>query len=209
VGAGSNALVPAGVTTDLDGIARIQGGTVDMGAYELDQAPTISSVSINSSAIQRSMVKRLDVVFSEPVSLSANAIQVLLNTGAAPAGTALSVTNPSGDQKTYVLTFSGSGVIGGSLADGIYDLLVTASRVQDLAGNPLTANYSQRFHRLFGDSDGNRIVNALDYARLKSTFGRLPSDPLFNSAFDYEGNNLINALDLARFRQRYGLVFSY
>jgi hypothetical protein len=34
VGAGSNGLVPLGVTTDLDGNARIADGVVDMGAYE-------------------------------------------------------------------------------------------------------------------------------------------------------------------------------
>jgi hypothetical protein len=31
---GSNSLVPSGVTTDLDGLARIENSTVDMGAYE-------------------------------------------------------------------------------------------------------------------------------------------------------------------------------
>ena len=34
VNAGSNALVPAGITTDLDGLPRVVGGTVDQGAYE-------------------------------------------------------------------------------------------------------------------------------------------------------------------------------
>lgn len=34
INAGSNALIPAGVTSDLDGNPRIQGGIVDMGAYE-------------------------------------------------------------------------------------------------------------------------------------------------------------------------------
>jgi predicted outer membrane repeat protein len=34
IDAGDNSLVPVGITTDLDGNARIQNGTVDMGAYE-------------------------------------------------------------------------------------------------------------------------------------------------------------------------------
>jgi len=34
IDAGDNSLVPAGVTTDLDGNPRIQNGTVDIGAYE-------------------------------------------------------------------------------------------------------------------------------------------------------------------------------
>jgi len=39
INTGSNAAVPAGVTTDLDGIPRILNGTVDMGAYEFHGPP--------------------------------------------------------------------------------------------------------------------------------------------------------------------------
>jgi len=36
INAGSNAAIPAGITTDITGAARIQSGTVDMGAYEAE-----------------------------------------------------------------------------------------------------------------------------------------------------------------------------
>ena len=100
-------------------------------------------------------------------------------------------------------------MIGGSLADGIYDLIISASAVQDLAGNALAANYTQRFHRLFGDADGNKVVNTSDYTALRNTFDKGGSDSGFNGAFDYEGNNVINAIDLSQFRRRFGAIFSY
>ena len=40
INAGDNVWVPAGVTTDITGGARVINGTVDMGAYEFDRAPT-------------------------------------------------------------------------------------------------------------------------------------------------------------------------
>ncbi|MCB0114458.1 MAG: DUF11 domain-containing protein, partial [Caldilineaceae bacterium] len=42
IGAGDNGLIPGGVSTDLDGNARIQQGTVDLGAYESSFAAPIS-----------------------------------------------------------------------------------------------------------------------------------------------------------------------
>ncbi len=41
VNAGNNAAIPSGITTDLDGDARIFNDTVDMGAYENSDAPVI------------------------------------------------------------------------------------------------------------------------------------------------------------------------
>jgi len=43
INAGKNSLIPAGVTTDQRGFARITGGTVDIGAFEVqNQAPTVT-----------------------------------------------------------------------------------------------------------------------------------------------------------------------
>lgn len=48
VNAGSNALIPPGITTDLDGLARIVGGTVDLGAYEVQP---VAYVKANASGL--------------------------------------------------------------------------------------------------------------------------------------------------------------
>jgi len=47
--AGNNALIPSGVTTDLDGNARIIGGTVDLGPYEVVYFTVTPSAGSNGS----------------------------------------------------------------------------------------------------------------------------------------------------------------
>ena len=54
INAGSNALIPGGITTDAAGAARIQNTTVDMGAYEgsaLIVCPGVTRVYVDSSII--------------------------------------------------------------------------------------------------------------------------------------------------------------
>jgi hypothetical protein len=59
------------------------------------------------------------------------------------------------------------------LADGVYDLtahaalITAASGGQSLSGGDPTFT----FHHLFGDSNGNGAVNALDYAQFKKRLG--------------------------------------
>ena len=71
----------------------------------------------------------------------------------------------------------------------------------------MAADFSQAgIRRLFGDSDGNGTVDALDLLRLRTTFGKVSTDPGYLAYFDFEGNGTVDALDLLRFRQRFGQV---
>lgn len=199
------------------------GATPDSGAYEAGgtywipgvngtadaTAPVLSGVTVNAGAAQRSVVTQVGVVFSEAVTLDAGAVTVKLASGNAVPNVTITPTNPSGDGRTWVLTFAGTGVIGGSLPDGIYDLVITASGVRDLAGNALTASYSQRFHRLFGDTNGDKRVNLIDHRSMRATLGRPAGDPLFNAALDFDGSGAVTVLDLSQFRRRYGMRYGY
>ena len=83
---------------------------------------------------------------------------------------------------------AGSGTLAGSLPDGLYTLTASASAIKDLAGNALTADYSTRFHRLFGDSDGDRDVDAVDLAVFKQAYGR-PANYVW--WLDYDGGGQV------------------
>ena len=67
IDAGSNALIPSGLTIDQRGLARISNGTVDIGAVEVQAvAPDISSFTVDSGTAQRSRVRTLDASIHNP-----------------------------------------------------------------------------------------------------------------------------------------------
>jgi hypothetical protein len=172
--------------------------------------PAIASVQVNDSSAQRSMVNSATVVFNEPVTLSAGAIVLQRHGGGAVANVNVATpTNPSGDGRTYVVTFWGTAVVGASLPDGVYDLVVKAGLVQDRWGNALASDSTFAFHRLFGDYDGNGTVNSVDYARLTNAFGAKQGTATYLSLFDYDGNGVINSADYAQFTRRFNVRLVY
>jgi parallel beta-helix repeat protein len=210
-------LVNAGTTLsevalDYAGTARPVGSAYDIGAYEyVDSiAPTVVSVQIGDGTAQRSTVRKVTIVFSEKVNLNSG-LGIRDGNGALVPNLTATASNPSADQLTWQLTFSGTAVTGinGSLPDGIYTILATTA-VKDLAGNSLASNYtSPKFHRLYGDSDGNKAVDALDLFRFRQSYLSHTGDSNFNAVFDSDGNGAIDALDLFRFRSNYLTSYSY
>lgn len=172
--------------------------------------PAVSDVQVNDGDPQRSMVNSLTVTFDRAVFRNDGAITLTGRNGAG-AGTGTVLANPSGDHRTFVLTFSGTPVVGGSLADGIYDLRVVASKVHagTVNGVSMAANFSFAFHRLYADAQGNKSVNAQDFGVFRTTFGTSSGQAGYKWYFDYDANGVINNLDFNHFRQEFGNSFAY
>ncbi len=190
-------------------------------------APKVQSVVFGDGANHRSMVNGITVDFDSVVSIAPGAFVLERKNGASwdnldaelTIGIASSLFN---NNTRATLTFSGSGIIGGSLADGNYRLTMVAANITwnglQLDGDSNgsggdnfvrgTAD-TDKFFRYFGDFDGNRIVNGLDLARFRMANGTLAVDPTYNSIFDYNGNGVINGIDLAQFRFRNGTLLGF
>jgi arylsulfatase A-like enzyme len=172
--------------------------------------PTIESVVINDGSNQRSMVKSLTITFDREVTfdpgafglLSADGITVSMNVAASVVG----------GQTVAVLTFSGSDIIGGSLADGNYMLTIRGDHIRDMVGREVDGDgdgngggdRTNGFHRLFGDSDGDRDVDLTDLGRFLSTLGRQTGDLGYLSYFDVNADNRIGVIDVVAFARRLG-----
>jgi hypothetical protein len=167
-------------------------------------APMLSSYSVNSGAAQRSMVTEATVVFNQPVNLASGAISLVQRGTGGGSPTAITFTQGTSDNTTWNLTFPT--YIGGSLPDGIFDLTVTAADVTSVSAPTLAMPSDQTFtfDRLFGDSDGNGIVNNADYFQFKKTYAQSSGSANYNPLFDYDANGIVNNADYFQFKQRYG-----
>jgi hypothetical protein len=97
----------------------------------------------------------------------------------------------------------------GSLLDGVYRLRIKAEHVNTPDG-PMAADFtSASFHRLFGDINGTKNVNASDYNSFRTAFGGTSGDAAYKSAFDFDDNGVINAGDFNQIRARFGKSVTY
>lgn len=167
----------------------------------------VESVVINDGSAQRSMVSEITVTFSEAVNGVDASSFILTNTTTNVQIVPTVATQVLNGKTIAKLTFSGSGIIGGSLADGNYSLTTLALPVTDAVGNQLDGNgdgtngddATVSFFRLFGDGNGDQSVNIYDFfGFLKALRGRN------TAAFDFNGDGNVNIFDFFRFRSQFG-----
>jgi fibronectin type 3 domain-containing protein len=175
--------------------------------------PVLAAPVVNDGSSQRSKVTGVTLSFSEAVTLAPGAVTIALDpagNGGVPVGTVPTIGYATTDGGlTYTVTFSGAGVVNGSVADGVYLLTVHAALVTD-AGNAQLSGGDRTvgFHRLFGDVDGNRSVNTLDFNKFKATLGRQVGDPAYVASLDYDGGGSVNTIDFNQFKTRLGTSFA-
>jgi len=212
---------PAMLATDQrgTGFGRNVNG-VDIGAFEVQVAaspPSVTSIVVNNGNEQRSLVTTLKVTFSEAVNFpmglsSAFSLERTAFGSIGPVG--LTFVPPIGPTSEVVITFNNSGTVGidpgSSLADGEYLFTIVADKITGIGGTldgdgdsisegSPSDNKTVSFHRLFGDADGNGMVNSSDFAVFRTFFG------LGASMFDFTGDGQTNSNDFAEFRKRFGI----
>jgi len=180
-------------------------GSVTTTAATLSVAPTLTASQINDGAVQRSGVASVTVTFSQPVTFQPGAFTLTRRGGGSIAVTATQI----GTTSRYLLQFAPAAMAGGSLTDGLYDLTVHAQLVQAggiaLAGGDQTIS----FHRLFGDLDGNGVVDGVNDYNIFRTYQYAPATPSNYAWFaDFDGNGIVNPVDSLMFRRQVGKTIS-
>jgi predicted outer membrane repeat protein len=208
---------PQTLTATDTATATITGTTAINVAAAAGAAAGVEAFVINDGTAQRSMVNSLTVTFTGTVTLDPGTIE-LFQTGVGPVGglrLSTATVLAGGISKTQViLTFSNgvSGVSGGSLADGNYQLVVHARGVHFTNGSATPpADYVTTFFRLFGDVNGDRKVDDIDLAAFQQAYRsvngvrQLPLRGLssYRWYFDVDQNGVIDAVDYYQFLRRY------
>jgi hypothetical protein len=170
----------------------------------------VQSVVVNDGSAQRSMVTSLTVTFSTVVTLDPGAFELVRQAGGVVQ---LQVAQAVVDGHSVdTLTFVGAGIVGGSLPDGHYTLIIHGDRIHDEFGQALDgagtgvagSDAVDTFFRLFGDADGDGHIGLDDLRSFFSTLGKHTGDPGYLWYFDYDGNGAVDFIDVVQFLRRFG-----
>jgi hypothetical protein len=175
---------------------------------------TVSSVVVNGNiaalaGAQRSMVDSIVYTFSEAVTIATTGTNSNPGIGIAVHGAeqgtvpTLNWSSPDGGV-TWIVTFNGSSVVGNSIANGVYDLTLNPTAITSVAhpSASFTPRGTDTFYRLYGDYNGDKVVNATDNLHFKTAI------TTYNPIFDYDNNGAVNATDNLHFKASISFVFN-
>jgi hypothetical protein len=173
-------------------------------------APLVESVVINDGSAQRSMVQSLTVTFASVVDLEAEHFRLVNKETGAKVDLLIAKTD-AGGKSVVTLSFTGDGIVGGSLADGNYLLTIDLEKDGFDVGDDhkFGAAQADNFFRLFGDSDGDRDVDNLDYFRFRGALGQVSDSPRYLGYFDYDQDDDVDSDDLGKFLTRFRTVLAW
>ena len=162
-------------------------------------------VTINDGSAQRSMIDSITVSFGQLATVGAGAFS-LVNTVTGAIVPLRVILRNIGGQTVALLDFTGAGIINGSLADGTYALTIVAANITLQSGGAWNGgvNYtSAPFKRMFGDVNGDGLVNATDLAAFNAAMRSKMGDANYCWYLDYDGNCQIDATDYRYFLMDY------
>jgi len=148
-------------------------GSLDTGLY-------IEAVIIEDGQAQRSNVCKIEIAFSEHVSIASDAFHIVDHMEEVVFGEegVLCVYDEALHRAVLTFDTDSDGEFSDSLPDGTYELRLDCSKIVNEAGrelldedwDPHDGFYSVAFHRLFGDVDGSAQIDLRDFAVLCSVW---------------------------------------
>ncbi|MEZ6122106.1 MAG: Calx-beta domain-containing protein [Planctomycetaceae bacterium] len=164
---------------------------------------------------QRSMISHVRIVLDGPVAISPGPVTdgsiTLQNlTSGTLVGLSVDSVVAESERTIVVLSFLGSTEASGSLTDGNYRLNIDGDLLSvDADGDGAVGGIGQvSFHRLFGDSDGDRDVDGRDLGNFrKALFARPDAPSIYSNVFDFDNDGLIfgDLDDYFAFLSHYGV----
>ena len=184
--------------------------------------PRVVDVKVNHGESQRSSLTTVQVTFDRVVDVDVNGTGndpfKFINLDTNEIVTDIPVIDNTSGVTMIDFTFDPNGLSAtsfGSLKNGNYRLTVDSSLVTSFgmeldgngdgdAGGDYVLNATDGFFRKYGDVSGNHVVDLLDFAEFRRTFGTSKGDLLYQSGIDSDGDLTIGLLDFAEFRRNFG-----
>jgi len=166
---------------------------------------------VEQAGLQHSMVTRIVLTLDGVATIDNGAITLArAGTGGGPVSLFVSPVVVGGttvvtvDFRNDTGSFTYARAFDRALVDGDFKLTIDASKIHNAQG-PLGADATDYvFHRFFGDSDGDRDVDATDLNRLRRVLLGDANFASYRHAFDFDGNDVVDGSDYTAFRARYG-----
>ena len=145
------------------------------------------------------MVRSLTLTFAQTITAAEiPAILAQLSLTRASDGLSVGLSATLINSTQLKVTFTGSSIIGGSLADGRYTLVY---------GGTTVLNGSQLW-RLFGDLYGTGSVTTADVTAFNQAMNSRKGMGNYSAYFDYQEDGLIVNTDQSAFGQRKGMMLN-
>ena len=192
------------------------GAFVNLNWFSVEApAPVVTSVDMNFGEAQRSAVGTIDVMFDGDVDVASNAVTAIQRSNAtgvtnqSVTANVFAVYHEADNQTVATIQFD-SHVRNSQnmLVDGNYQVTLNASGVTR-DGFPMSADYvigdqeSDDFFSLFGDSDGDRDVDGVDFRAFAQTYFKQEGNAAYNAALDYDADGDVDSSDFRFFARNY------
>ncbi len=159
------------------------------------QSTVVGTPQIDDGTMQRSMVRSITLTFNSSIASTLSSVMATLSLTRASDNLSVGLKGTLDSSGTVLtLTFTGSSIIGTSLADGRYTLAYGSTTLLSTA----------QLWRLFGDLYGTASVTAADKTAFMAAMNTRKGMSTYSAYLDYNEDGIIVNADQTAFTQRYG-----